>query len=439
MNILSVCRFIGRPLFRVLFSVEYLGLENIPQTGAAIIAGNHPSYLDPVLIGLPIRRVIKYMAWDALFRVPVLGWLIRTLGGFPVDIRRGKGEAAYQQACQVLHAGYALGIFPEGQRSESGPMGELRTGVARLAIETGAPIVPFTIGGASRAWPKFRLLPKPAKIIVRFHRPITLTEQERAERRDDREFHHQVMTRVAASINRTLIPTLRGSEAWEKWYRRPPAHIRIYEWVPLAAATIASLIVGRRLNEHWPGIWLPAAAYYGYLMADLTIIRPARLAKWTRNSMPVWLILIWHYPLTRAIQVQAGALNPLLVIASLAVFFTFFWEDYYTLQKFVRGVVVVYYLSLALLLGWPHQLGTLTAVLTFIAVFSLWYQTLYYIASVLAMVISIAAALFFCGPGSWALLLYVGLGVVALGYIQTFASAAYDIRKAGEVGGGSRI
>src|SRR6185295_9762999 len=131
--------------------------------------------------------------------------------------------------------------------------------------------VPFTIGGASRAWPKFRLLPKPAKIIVRFHRPISLTEQERGERRDDREFHHEVMTRVAASINRTLIPTLKGSEAWEKWYRRPPAHIRIYEWVPLAAATIASLIAGRRLNEHWPGIWLPAAAYYGYLMADLTI------------------------------------------------------------------------------------------------------------------------------------------------------------------------
>jgi 1-acyl-sn-glycerol-3-phosphate acyltransferase len=227
MSVLSVCRFIGRPLFRVLFSVEYHGLENIPETGAAIIAGNHPSYLDPVLVGWPIKRVLKYMAWDALFRVPLLGWLIRTLGGFPVDIRRGKGEAAYQRACQVLEAGHALAIFPEGQRSESGPMGELRTGVARLAIETGAPIVPFTIGGASRAWPKVRLFPKPAKIIVRFHKPIRLTDQERVERREDREFHHEVMTRVAASINRTLTPTLRGSEALEKWYRRPPSHIRI--------------------------------------------------------------------------------------------------------------------------------------------------------------------------------------------------------------------
>ena len=435
MSVLSVCRFIGRPLFRVLFSVEYHGLENIPETGPAIIAGNHPSYLDPVLVGLPIKRVIKYMAWDALFRVPLLGWLIRTLGGFPVDIRRGKGEAAYRQACQVLEAGHALAIFPEGQRSESGPMGELRTGVARLAIETGAPIVPFTIGGASRAWPKFKLLPKPAKIIVRFHKTIRLTDHEREEWREDREAHHEVMKRVAASINRSLIPRLRGSEAWEKWYRRPPSHIRIYEWVPLAAAIIASLILRSRgqLNEHWLRLWLPAAAYYAYLMADLTIIRPARLAKWARNSMPVWLILIWHSPLTRAIEVPSGALNLLLVITSLAAFFTFFWEDYYTLQKFVRGLVVVYYLSLALLLGWPHQLGTLVGVLSFIAVFSLWYRTLSYVVSVIVMVLSIAAAVYFTGPASRVLLLYAGLGVAALAYIQTFAAAAYDIRKGGEV------
>src|SRR5437867_3718321 len=128
---LSFLKLIGRALFRVLFSVEYHGLENVPDRGPVIIAGNHPSYLDPALVGLPLKRPIRFMAWDALFKVPILGLVIKVIGAFPVDIRRGKGEAAFLEACRVLKSGQVLGIFPEGQRSERGPMGELRTGVAR--------------------------------------------------------------------------------------------------------------------------------------------------------------------------------------------------------------------------------------------------------------------------------------------------------------------
>src|SRR5262245_9009580 len=137
--IFSIARLIIYPLFRVLFSVEHHGVENVPEEGAVIIAGNHPSYLDPVLVGLPIKRRIRFMAWDALFRIPLLGQVIRAMGAFPVDIRKGRGEAAYLQALRVLESGEALGIFPEGQRSEQAVMGDLRGGVARLAVETGAP------------------------------------------------------------------------------------------------------------------------------------------------------------------------------------------------------------------------------------------------------------------------------------------------------------
>src|SRR5205085_11783064 len=135
---LALLKLIARPLFRLLFAVEYHGLENLPASGPVILAGNHPSYLDPILIILPIKRGIRFMAWDALFRVPLLGSFIKAMGAFPVDIGRGKGEAAYREALRVLASGQALGIFPEGQRSEQGPMGELRSGTARLAIETGA-------------------------------------------------------------------------------------------------------------------------------------------------------------------------------------------------------------------------------------------------------------------------------------------------------------
>src|SRR5262249_50271357 len=110
--------------FRLIFSLEYRGVENVPESGPAIIAGNHPSYLDPVLVALPVKRPIRYMAWDALFKVPLLGRVIKAFGAFPVDISRGRGEAAFREALRVLSSGEVLGIFPEGQRSERGPMGE---------------------------------------------------------------------------------------------------------------------------------------------------------------------------------------------------------------------------------------------------------------------------------------------------------------------------
>lgn len=428
-------KFFALPIFKILFAVEYHGLENIPKTGPLILAGNHPSYLDPVLVALPVKRTIRYMAWDALFKIPVLGWLIKTLGAFPVDIRRGKGESAFQEACKVLHKGYALGIFPEGQRSEQGPMGELRTGAARLAIETGAAIVPITIGGASRAWPKWKLLPKPAKIIVRYHKPICISDTDRETQRSDKEFHQKIMREMAKSINRSLTPALRGDASYERWYKQPPSNIRIYEWVPLIAAVIATLITLFRgtFVGNWHHLWIPAICYYLYLAADLQFIKPSRESKWLRNSMPIWLVMIWHNGLTAALNVPQGEKNLLLLIVTIAAFFVFFWEDYFTLQKFVRGLVLVYYLSIAMLLQWPHSLGVYVAVSAFIIAFSLWSRTIYYWATVAVMAIALGIALFLISEIRLSLLAFAALGVFAIGYLQTFINAAYDIRKAGNI------
>ncbi len=431
----SLIKLIARPLFRLLFSVEHEGVEHVPEKGAAIIAGNHPSYLDPLLVGLPIKRTIRFMAWDALFKVPLLGQLIKAVGAFPVDIRKGRGEAAFQQALRVLQDGDALGIFPEGQRSDQAAMGELRTGVARLAIESGAPIVPVTIGGATRAWPKWKLLPKSAKIVVRYHEPIRLSEEDRAARRDDREFHHQVMQRVAASINRSLAPAIRGAETLERWYQQPPSHVRSYEWAPVVALLITIWVSRRRgtLDTHWLGAVLPAAIYYFYLMADLTLIKPVRLAKWLRNSMPIWLILAWHYPLTSALAVPAGERNGWLAAAAIAAFFPFFYEDYYSLQKFVRGIVTSYYFSLAIQLALPHGLGTLVAVLGFIAIFVWWDRVIYRWLIAATMCAVMATAVWLSDSASSSLTIYAALSLVTIAYLQTFIAIAYDIRRAGNV------
>jgi len=436
---LRLVKALARPWFRVLFSLEHRGAGYVPGRGAAILAGNHPSYLDPVLISLAVPRPIRFMAWDALFRVPLLGPLIRAFGAFPVDLRRGRGEAAYRAALEVLARGEALGIFPEGQRSEWGPMGELRAGAARLAVETGAPIIPVTIGGAARAWPKHRLLPKPAKIVVRYHPPIHLDPAERAARREDRDYHQEIMRRVAASIDRSLAPALREGAGLERWYRRPPAHVRSYEWAPLLAAAAATLVARGRgtLAPGWPGLWLPPVAYYLYLLADLALIRPGRLAKWLRNSMPIWLILAWHHALAHALAVPEGEGNELLVGAALAAFFPFFWEDYYTLQKFVRGLVVAYYCSLALLLRWPHPLGVMTAALLFIALFAVRYRVMYHPLIASLMLAVLGAAVWLTPAPRPALLPFALLAAATLAYLQTFVTVAYDIRKAGEVREGS--
>jgi 1-acyl-sn-glycerol-3-phosphate acyltransferase len=433
--IFSTIKLIARPLFRVLFSVEHQGVENVPEEGAVIIAGNHPSYLDPLLVGLPIRRTIRFMAWDALFKVPLLGQIIKAVGAFPVDIRKGRGEAAYREALRVLESGEALGVFPEGQRSDQAAMGDLRAGVARLAIETGAPIVPVTIGGAMRAWPKWKLLPRPAKIVVRYHDPIRLSEEERAANRDNREFQRQVTERVATSVNRSLLPSIHGAESLEHWYRQPPSHVRSYEWAPAIVTMIATVVAGRRgtLAAHWLNVILPPAIYYAYLAADLALIKPGRLAKWLRNSMPIWLILAWHYPLTSALILPAGDRNELLVAATLAAFFPFFYEDYYSVQKFVRGVVVSYYFSLAISLALPHGLGTLVAVLVFIAIFVLWHEVIYRKLIAAVMLASAALAVGLSDEPRAPLLIYAALSFATIAYLQTFVTIAYDIRKAGNV------
>jgi 1-acyl-sn-glycerol-3-phosphate acyltransferase len=431
----SFLRLIAYPLFRVLFSVEHYGTGNVPEAGPVILAGNHPSYLDPVLVGLGIRRPIRFMAWDALFRVPLLGQLIRAGGAFPVDIRKGKGESAFREALKVLKAGEPLGIFPEGQRSEQAAMGELRTGVARLAIESGAPIVPVTIGGASRAWPKWRFLPKSAHIIVRYQEPIRLDPAEAAARRDDREYHREIMERVAAGINKSLRPAIRGAESIEQWYREPPSHVRSYEWGPLIALVIAGMVaLSRGRFERTMGpVAVIAAAYYLYLILDLTLIKPGRLTKWIRNSMPIWLIPLWHLYLVNATGVPMGDQNALLYGATAAAFFPFFYEDYFSLQKFVRGVVAGYYFSMLLQLWLPQALGTLVTVLGMIAIFVFWYEVIYrsWIAAV--MLLAIGAAVWRSGAAMLPLLPYAALSFGVILYLECFISIAYDIRRAGNV------
>jgi 1-acyl-sn-glycerol-3-phosphate acyltransferase len=157
------------PLFKAYFRFEHEGAENVPDEGGAIIAPNHKSFSDAFFIGAALPRQIRFMGKAELFQGR-LGPTFIKLGAFPV--RRGESDAeAIETARRVLEDGELLVMFPEGTRvRETEELGDPRKGVARLAIETGVPIVPCAITGTEKL--RRGALVRPGKVRLRFGEPI---------------------------------------------------------------------------------------------------------------------------------------------------------------------------------------------------------------------------------------------------------------------------
>ena len=158
-------------IFFVIFRLHVEGRENVPQTGAIIVAPNHKSDWDPPLIGVAFyTRIIHYMAKEELFKNPFLGWLIRQFGTFPV--KRGTVDrTAIRQALRELKAGNPLGIFPEGTRIRREGLGRFHSGMASLALMTGTPVVPVAVIG-SRWMPH-----KKGPLAVLIGKPVEVKKQ----------------------------------------------------------------------------------------------------------------------------------------------------------------------------------------------------------------------------------------------------------------------
>jgi 1-acyl-sn-glycerol-3-phosphate acyltransferase len=144
-------RFLAILVLRGWFRVRVSGVEHIPTDGPAIVAPNHKNFLDAFFIGVATHRHVHYMAKVELFKGP-LAWLFPRLGAFPV--RRGEADReALETARAILRAGGVVVVFPEGTRvEEPDALGSPHHGAARLALETGAPIIPAAITGTSRLW-----------------------------------------------------------------------------------------------------------------------------------------------------------------------------------------------------------------------------------------------------------------------------------------------
>ncbi len=169
----ATARAVLWPLLRGWFRLRVAGAEHIPEQGAAIVAPNHKSFMDAFFVGVATRRHVRYMAKTELLRGP-LGRLLVRLGAFPV--RRGAGDdEALRTAREILGQGGIVVMFPEGTRVEDADaLGAPHHGAGRLALETGAPIVPAAIAGTSHLW--FGPIAKPRRVRLAFRPPIVPPE-----------------------------------------------------------------------------------------------------------------------------------------------------------------------------------------------------------------------------------------------------------------------
>jgi 1-acyl-sn-glycerol-3-phosphate acyltransferase len=162
------------PILRLMYRPEVLGLENVPEEGAAILAPNHQSFLDDFLMPLVIhKRKVRMLAKADYFEKKRTAWFFKAAGCIPVRREGGSaGAEALDAGIDALKNGELVGIFPEGTRSPDGRLYRGKTGVARMALEAQVPIIPVSLGGTFEAWPYDRKLPKRGRVTITFGKPL---------------------------------------------------------------------------------------------------------------------------------------------------------------------------------------------------------------------------------------------------------------------------
>lgn len=191
-------RFLCLVVSKAMFGLRIEGREHIPETGAAILAANHRSFLDPVIIGVAVRRPLHFMAKEELFRFRLFAWFLRAYQAFPVG--RGRADLqAIKQAVSVLQEGELVLIFPEGTRGDGRRLGPAKPGIGLIAARSHAPVVPAFHRGTERALPRGAWIPRPHRVTVRFGPPLRFEETQADGRPGHPDtFSRIIMERIAA-------------------------------------------------------------------------------------------------------------------------------------------------------------------------------------------------------------------------------------------------
>jgi len=144
MSFYGFCQGLCQGILPIIFKIQIEGMENIPDDRGIILCCNHRTYLDPIFLGLRLKRKLCFMAKEEMFRKPGLGWLVKELGAFP--LKRGTGDTkAIENAIQAVQNGGVFAIFPEGTRSKTGELLKPKSGAVLIAAKTGGDIIPCCI------------------------------------------------------------------------------------------------------------------------------------------------------------------------------------------------------------------------------------------------------------------------------------------------------
>lgn len=198
-------RFMTRVYLVGLFKVE--GLENVPREGALLVCPNHFGTLDPPIVPAFLPRADSWnMAKSEYFRKLWMRWLFTMYHAFPV-VRHTADRAALRRSFDLLKAGHALIIYPEGTRVDAGVLGEPEPGAGFIAQRCGCPVLPVAVTGTAECLPKGKIWPRRVPVTVRFGKPF-LVEQRRSN--GERVTHEEASDAIMVAIAELLPPEKRG-------------------------------------------------------------------------------------------------------------------------------------------------------------------------------------------------------------------------------------
>ncbi|MDI6893327.1 MAG: lysophospholipid acyltransferase family protein [Bacillota bacterium] len=189
-----LARYLVTAVLKVLFFWKVEGRQHIPPQGPVLFCCNHLSAWDPPVVGCAATRQVYFMAKRELWRIPVLRSVIAALGAYPVDRQRAD-LSTVRRSLQLLEQGRAVGVFPEGTRSRTGQLGPLRTGGAKLALRTGAAVVPMAIVGPYRLF---------QPLHVRIGKPLYLGRDTNPTREKVRAVRDEMARAIAGLLEGSI-------------------------------------------------------------------------------------------------------------------------------------------------------------------------------------------------------------------------------------------